>query len=95
VLGQRVKLAGYVVPIEIDDAGQLTEFLFVPYFGACLHMPAPPRNQIIFGKLSQPMPEVNMFEAYWLEGTLAANTYEGELATSSYEMQQPQLTIWD
>ena len=44
--GAAVKLAGYVVPLEEAD-GALTEFLLVPYFGACIHTPPPPANQIV------------------------------------------------
>jgi hypothetical protein len=43
---QRVRIAGYVVPLDEDKRG-LTRFLLVPYFGACIHTPPPPSNQII------------------------------------------------
>ena len=44
--GQTVKIPGYVVPLEaIQDA--MREFLLVPYFGACIHSPPPPANQIV------------------------------------------------
>ena len=40
--GAAIRVPGYVVPLEKDKAG-LREFLLVPYFGACIHTPAPPR----------------------------------------------------
>ncbi|OHC44405.1 MAG: hypothetical protein A3J25_09630, partial [Pseudomonadales bacterium RIFCSPLOWO2_02_FULL_63_210] len=45
--GQAVKLPGYIVPLDVTDEGRVTEFLLVPYFGACIHVPPPPSNQIV------------------------------------------------
>nr|WP_242469557.1 DUF3299 domain-containing protein [Rhabdochromatium marinum] len=44
--GQRVKLPGFVVPLEFDF-DELSEFLLVPYYGACIHVP-PPRQTKLF-----------------------------------------------
>ena len=45
--GQQVRLPGYIVPLEVSEEGRVTEFLLVPYFGACIHVPPPPPNQIV------------------------------------------------
>ncbi len=45
--GQQVKLPGYIVPLEVNEEGRTTEFLLVPYYGACIHVPPPPPNQIV------------------------------------------------
>ena len=45
--GQFVKIPGFVVPLE-GTAELTTEFLLVPYFGACIHVPPPPSNQIVY-----------------------------------------------
>ena len=45
--GTPVRLPGFVVPLEYDANQNVTEFFLVPYFGACIHMPPPPPNQII------------------------------------------------
>jgi hypothetical protein len=50
--GSAVRLAGYVVPLQSGKAG-LSEFLLVPYFGACVHTPPPPANQIIYVRLAE------------------------------------------
>lgn len=92
---QRVKLAGYFVPLEQDDSGQITDILFVPYFGACIHVPPPPANQIIYAKLRVPQSDVNMFEAYWLEGVLLAKTNQSELAEAGYTMSDSHLYLWN
>jgi hypothetical protein len=48
--GQRVRIPGYLLPLEISGT-KVTEFLLVPYFGACIHTPPPPPNQIIHVKI--------------------------------------------
>ncbi len=45
-----VAVPGFMVPLE-DDADQVTEFLLVPFAGACIHVPPPPPNQMIYVKL--------------------------------------------
>jgi uncharacterized protein len=92
---QRIRLAGYFVPLEQTDAGQLLEILFVPYYGACIHVPPPPANQIIYAKLQKPMSETSMFDAYWLEGTLVAEPHNNDIAETVYSMQDASLTLWE
>lgn len=48
--GKEVSIPGFMVPLE-DDAQQVTEFLLVPYAGACIHVPPPPPNQMVYVKL--------------------------------------------
>ncbi len=45
-----VAIPGFMVPLE-DDADQVTEFLLVPFAGACIHVPPPPPNQMVYIKL--------------------------------------------
>ncbi len=47
-----VSVPGFMVPLE-DDADQVSEFLLVPFAGACIHVPPPPPNQMIYVKLRQ------------------------------------------
>jgi hypothetical protein len=51
--GTKVRIPGYIVPLEADDQGRLTEFFLVPFLGACIHVPPPPPNQIVYVKLPQ------------------------------------------
>ena len=45
--GQTVRIPGYIVPLEFDGA-KIKQFLLVPYVGACIHVPPPPANQLIY-----------------------------------------------
>ena len=47
-----VSVPGFMVPLE-DDADQVTEFILVPFAGACIHVPPPPPNQMVYVKLQR------------------------------------------
>jgi hypothetical protein len=67
--GQRVRLPGFVVPLErVKD--DVTEFLLVPYFGACIHVPPPPANQIIHVFPAKPVKNLRTMDAVWVIGVL-------------------------
>jgi hypothetical protein len=91
----RGKMAGYIVPIDSNDRGELIEFFLVPYFGACIHVPPPPPNQIVYGKLEKPVPMPDMYAPYWIEGTLEIERTDNELGASAYTMQVDSVTLWE
>lgn len=84
--GQAIKLPGYVVPLEESKAG-LTEFLLVPYFGACIHTPPPPSNQIVHVVLSKPLQGFRAMDPVWVSGTLAVTRQESAMGTSGYALR--------
>ncbi len=92
--GQKVKIPGFVVPIETDGEGNLKEFFLVPYFGACIHVPPPPANQIIYGRLADPIPMVNIWDAFWMEGQINIEDVSNETAASAYTMDVSSLTLY-
>ena len=69
--GKVVKLPGYVLPIEFSGK-QVTEFLLVPWVGACIHTPPPPPNQIVHVKVDKPIEINGQFDAVWVTGKMAA-----------------------
>ncbi|HYW30107.1 MAG TPA: DUF3299 domain-containing protein [Gemmatimonas sp.] len=88
--GQRVRIPGFIVPLE-DFQEQAAEFLLVPYFGACVHMPPPPPNQMIFGRL-RARSRVNTWEPVWMEGTLLVTTVSSPYGAVSYQMRVEKLS---
>ena len=82
--GVAVRIPGYIVPLEEGKNG-LKEFLLVPYFGACIHTPPPPSNQIIH-VTSQRGVQEHAMEAVWVSGTLAIDPQDSSMGTSSYAM---------
>lgn len=84
--GERVRIPGFVVPVETDGEGNLLEFFLVPYFGACIHVPPPPANQIIYGRLEEAIEMVDIWDAFYMEGTLNIEEVSNETADSAYTM---------
>jgi hypothetical protein len=69
--GQLVRLPGYLLPLEFS--GKLvTEFLLVPWVGACIHTPPPPPNQIVHVKTDKPFEMSSIFMPVWVTGQMAA-----------------------
>jgi len=92
--GKLVKIPGFVVPLEGDNE-TTSEFLLVPYFGACIHVPPPPANQIVYVKFSTAMPIDNLFDAVWVTGTLTTKGWEGDLATVGYSLEGISVSPYD
>ena len=77
--GQFVRIPGYALPLEHKDMG-VTEFLLVPYVGACIHAPPPPPNQMVYVKVNQSFVIKDLFEAVWVTGRLEAKTTSKKLS---------------
>jgi hypothetical protein len=78
--GQKVRIPGYFLPLEVSDT-KVTEFLLVPYVGACIHVPPPPPNQIIYGKTAKDKgyDHKNVFEPVWVTGVMAVESMTKDL----------------
>ncbi len=84
--GQTVSLPGFVVPLEGDNE-VITEFLLVPYFGACIHVPPPPPNQIVHVTFAEGVPMESLYDAITVTGTMTVETWKGEIAQVGYKMK--------
>ena len=84
--GKSVRLPGYVVPFDFSAQSAYREFLLVPYFGACLHSPPPPPNQIVFVKADPAAKIADIYEPVWVEGILKTGKFTSDLANSAYEL---------
>jgi hypothetical protein len=93
--GREGRIAGYIVPIDTNEKGELTSFFLVPYFGACIHVPPPPPNQIVYAKLEKPIPVPDMYAPQWVAGTLVIERTDNELGASAYTMKVDAVTTWD
>lgn len=93
--GQVVRLPGYVVPLDSDEGGLIQEFLLVPYFGACIHVPPPPPNQIVFVKLARPYNLKSMADPVWITGTMKTQAWSGDVADTDYVMTGDKVEKFD
>ena len=82
--GQKVRLPGYTVPFEYGRDAEITEFLLVPYFGACIHAPPPPPNQTIFVEAKDAIKVTDLAQAVWINGVIRTSKQTTELADTAY-----------
>lgn len=90
--GRAVDLDGYVVPLGTNDAGLVEELLFVPFYGACIHVPPPPPNQIIHVTLARPIALGDLWDPYRLAGRLQVKRFDADIASASYDAAAATLT---
>jgi uncharacterized protein len=92
-INQKIRMPGFVVPLDAVRNGQ-REFLLVPYFGACIHTPPPPANQIV---LVTPHPNLNLskplesMEVIWVEGELKEARTKTASGVSGYALEAIQV----
>ncbi len=84
--GQHVRIPGFVVPLEETKDG-LKEFLLVPYFGACIHTPPPPANQIVHVLPQSAAKNVRSMDAVWISGTMTRVRTDSYMGVSGYRME--------
>lgn len=83
--GKKVSISGFVIPLEGSES-KVTEFLLVPYFGACIHVPPPPPNQIIYVKYDLGADMRKLWELVTVSGEIKIETQETGLAETGYTL---------
>ncbi|SDZ64755.1 DUF3299 domain-containing protein [Pseudomonas sp. NFIX28] len=93
--GLSVRLPGYIVPLEVSEEGRTTEFLLVPYFGACIHVPPPPSNQIVHVKSAVGVKLDELYQPYWIEGPMQVKASTSEIADAGYQMEAEKIYVYE
>jgi uncharacterized protein len=93
--GQRLRLPGFIAPLEIDKEGRISEFFLVPYFGACIHVPPPPANQIVYVKMTKPLKIESLYDAYWITGKMLIENKTTSLGAAAYRLEAERAEIYD
>jgi len=92
--GQKVRIAGFVVPLEYKG-DEIREFLLVPYFGACIHTPPPPANQIVYVIAAKLPANFEPMSPFWVNGTLHLDHSASDMGFSSYRMNADSIEPFD
>lgn len=101
--GKNIRLPGYLLPLEFADK-KVTEFLLVPWIGACIHTPPPPPNQIVHVKLKNGFDIGDeVFTAVWVNGLMKTEKNSPELSfvdgaqniDVSYVMQAEKVELYE
>ncbi len=82
-----IELTGFIVPIDYTEQQMPSNIFIVPYFGACIHFPPPPPNQIVFAQLDAEFNDFELTQAYKLKGILTRGLFEDPLGTSAYILE--------
>ncbi len=83
--GKRVRVPGFVVPL-LDNITVLKEFLLVPDPQACIHVPPPPPNLIVYVKLRKAISYRNAFNPAWVDGIIYILDTQSQFGTASWRM---------
>lgn len=85
--GRMISIPGFVVPLKFDAQHRVTSFFLVPYFGACIHFPPPPPEQMIYVVMPSGFELKSMYDAFTLTGQIKVGGLRNvNLGTSSYTM---------
>lgn len=83
--GRLVKMRGFVVPLETDGE-RISQFLLVPFFGACIHSPPPPANQTVLVVTENGHEyEGGLFGIVWVTGMIKVQSATSDLAAAGYQ----------
>ena len=92
--GAVIKIMGYMVPFD-DDQNKAAEFLLVPTLGACIHIPAPPPNQLILVNMDAGQrAQVYWDKPVWVEGRLKIETAKGPYGNASYRLLATKVDVY-
>lgn len=89
---RKVRIAGFIVPLDFNAEQAMISFFLVPYFGACIHLPPPPPNQIIYVTYPKGLKFDFLMTPFWVEGTLETKSNTHELGASAYAMTAVNMT---
>jgi hypothetical protein len=94
LVGQVVRIPGFVVPLEDTNEG-LREFLLVPYFGACIHSPPPPANQIVHVLPKLPAKGFRSMDTVWVSGRISTPRTDSYMGVSGYRIEADAVTRYE
>lgn len=84
--GRNVRIPGFMIPL--DKTGEsVRTFLLVPYFGACIHSPPPPSNQMIQVVLAKPVSGYRSMDAVWVNGSLDVERSDSPWGKTAYVLK--------
>jgi hypothetical protein len=88
--GQTVRLPGFIVPLEYSGTG-VTAFILVPFVGACVHVPPPPANQLVFVTTNTPYQSKGLYEPVNVIGMFGTSALKTQIAEIAYALSADQI----
>ena len=92
--GAYIKMPGYIIPFDVGAEG-VTNFMLVPYIGACLHTPPPPANQLVMVNSAQPWPGDQLWDPVWVTGTMRTQLQNTNLGQTVYSISADEMEVYE
>lgn len=94
--GKPIKLGGFIAPLE-NSGGRVSEFLLVPFAGACIHVPPPPINQtvLVVTGVNSALENVNIMEPVWVSGVIEAEGTSTNIGEAGYRIANANVEIYE
>lgn len=91
--GAYIKMPGFIIPFDVSAEG-VTNFMLVPYIGACLHTPPPPANQLVMVNATNPWPGDALWDPVWVIGTMRTQLQTTKLGRAGYSISADEIEIY-
>lgn len=92
--GAYIKMPGYMIPMDFSAEG-VKDFILVPYVGACIHVPPPPPNQLVFVNSAKPWPSDQLWDPVWVTGRMRTQLQSTELGETGYSLAADEIEIYE
>lgn len=83
--GRIVRLHGFIVPIDMVGTA-VSAFILVPFVGACIHVPPPPANQLVFVTTPEPYESKGLYAPVSVTGMFGVSALTTHLAQIGYAL---------
>lgn len=92
---EQIEISGFIIPLDSSTPGLIEELLLVPYFGACIHVPPPPSNQIIHVVLDEPLKGFQMMDPVTVRGELTPSRHDTPFGSAGYQLSARQIIAYE
>jgi hypothetical protein len=90
--GAYIKIPGFIIPLDLNPEG-VTDFILVPYVGACIHTPPPPANQLVMVNSARPWPG-DLWDPVWVTGTMRTQLQSTNLGQTGYSIAAEAMEVY-
>lgn len=87
-------MPGFIIPFDTSAKG-VSEFMLVPYTGACIHTPPPPANQLVMVKAETPWPSDKLWDPVWVTGLMRTQLQSTDLGQTGYAIEADEMEVYE
>jgi len=92
--GAYIKMPGFIIPFDASAQG-VTDFMLVPYLGACIHTPPPPANQLVMVSATQPWPGDQLWDPVWVTGVIRTQLQSSDFGQTGYSITADTMEVYE